>query len=175
VNLQVGRPGAAAVLLALLAACATPPPRPAPDLAGRLAVRVEAHEGNPARSLATQFELRGDARAGELQLTTPLGSTAAQARWRTGSAELTTAEGTRRFTDLDTLAEELLGQSLPLAALIDWLRGRSWAGAPSVPHDGGFEQLGWRIDLSRFAEGWVIAGRQAVPVVSVRARLERPQ
>ncbi len=164
-----------AACLGLLSACASVPPRPAPDLAGRLAVRVEAHAGNPARSLSTQFELRGDAQAGTLQLTTPLGSTAAQARWRPGAAELITAEGTRRFGDLDMLAEEMLGQALPLAALIDWLRGRAWPGAPSVAHAGGFEQLGWRIDLSRLDEGWVIAVREAAPALSVRARLERPE
>ena len=62
-----------------------------------------------------------------------------------------------------------------MAALIDWLRARAWPGAPSATRDGGFEQLGWRVDLSRFAEGWVVAARDAAPAVSVRARLERPQ
>ena len=127
---------ASAVALALLSACATAP-RPAPDLAGRLAVRVEAFEGAPARSFSTQFELRGDAQVGELQLTTPLGSMAAQARWRPGLAESITPEGTRGFADLDMLARELLGEDLPLAALIDWLRGRPWAGAQSVRFEGG--------------------------------------
>jgi outer membrane lipoprotein LolB len=164
---------AAALLLSLLAGCATTP-RPAPDLAGRLAVRIEAHEGAAARSLTTQFELRGDAQAGDLQLTTPLGSTAAQARWRPGLAELITAEGTRRFADLDALAHDLLGESLPLAALIEWLRGRPWMGAPSQLREGGFDQLGWRIDLSRLAEGWVLARRDHPPALSVRARLEMP-
>ena len=160
--------------LGLLAACATAPSR-APDLAGRLAVRVEAHAGAPARSLSTQFELRGDAQAGELQLTTPLGNTAAQARWRAGSAEMVTGEGTRQFADLDALAQELIGEALPLAALVDWLRGRPWPGAPNTPSANGFEQLGWRIDLSRRAEGWVLAGRDRAPALSVRARLERPE
>ena len=165
---------AGALALAWLSGCATIA-RPAPDLAGRLAVRVEAFEGAPARSLSTQFELRGNAQAGELQLTTPLGSTAAQARWRPGAAELITADGTRNFADLDALASELLGEALPLAALIEWLRGRPWAGAASVAGSSGFEQLGWRIDLSRFTEGWVLAGRERAPTLSVRARLERPE
>ena len=168
---------AAALLgtLALLAACATLPPPAAPDLAGRLAVNVAAHEGAPARGLSTQFELRGNAQTGALLLTTPLGTTAAQARWRPGSAELVTPDGTRRFADLDTLAEDLLGQALPLAALIDWLRGRPWPGAPSLAAGSGFEQLGWRIDLARYAEGWVLAARERAPARSVRARLERPE
>ena len=172
---RVGRAAALLGMQALLAACATLPPPAAPDLAGRLAVNVAAHAGAPARSLATQFELRGNAQTGELHLTTPLGTTAAQARWRPGSAELVTTEGTRRFADLDTLAEELLGQALPLAALIDWLRGRPWPGAPSQAAAGGFEQLGWRIDLARFTEGWVLAAREHPPALTVRARLERPE
>ena len=164
--------GAALATLALLAACATPAPPSAPDLAGRFAVRIEAFEGAPARSLSTQFELRGDAQAGDLQLMTPLGSTAAQARWRPGMADLVTPEGTRQFANLDALARELLGEPLPLAALIEWLRGRAWAGAPSAARDDGFEQLGWRIDLSRFGQGWVLATRERAPALSVRARLE---
>ncbi|MDP1693457.1 MAG: outer membrane lipoprotein LolB [Burkholderiaceae bacterium] len=167
-------PLAGALALALLTACATTP-RPAPELTGRLALRIEAHAGAPARSLSTQFELRGDAQAGSLQLTTPLGSTAAQARWRPGLAEFITSEGTSRFADLDALAENLLGESLPLAALVEWLRGRPWPGAPSAARDNGFEQLGWRIDLSRLAEGWVLAGRDRTPALSVRARLEKPE
>jgi len=172
----IGGRGAAALTaaLGLLAACASTPST-APDLAGRLAVRVEAHEGAPARSLSTQFELHGDARAGELQLTTPLGNTAAQARWRPGRAELVTSEGTRGFTDLDALGQDLLGESLPLGALLEWLRGKPWSGAPHVAVGNGFEQLGWRIDLSRIAEGWVLAGRDRAPALSVRARLDRPE
>lgn len=166
-------PGAFA-LAALLAACATAPRAPS-DIAGRMAVQVAAHEGAPARSLSTQFSLRGDARAGELELNTPLGNTAAQARWRPGLAELVTPQGTRSFATLDALAQELIGETLPLAALLEWLRGRPWTGAPSVARDGGFEQLGWRIDLSRIADGWVLAGRERAPAVSVRARLERSE
>ena len=164
----------AALALVALAGCATMS-QPAPDLAGRLAIRVEAQDGSPARSLSTEFELRGDAQAGELHLTTPLGSTAAQAHWRPGMAELTTTEGTRSFADLDALAQSLLGEPLPLAALIEWLRGRPWAGAPSLPRGTGFEQLGWIVDVSRHAEGWVLAARERAPALTVRARLETPR
>ena len=167
--------GGAALLIgfALLAGCATVP-RSAPDLSGRLALRIEAHQGAAARVVSVQFELRGDAQAGDLQLTTPLGGVAAQAHWQPGAAALITSDGTRRFADLDSLAEELLGQPLPLAALIDWLRGRPWAGAASTSRDGGFDQLGWRIDLSRIADGWVMASRDSAPALTVRARLEPP-
>ena len=167
------RGGVAALLGALLvlAGCTTAP-RQAPDLAGRLLVIVEADDGAPARSLSTQFELRGDARAGELQLTTMLGTTAGQARWRPGRAELITGEGARGFADLDALAHDLFGETLPLTALIDWLRGKPWPGAPQAPTVDGFEQLGWRIDLSRFAQGWVLAARERAPAFSVRVKLD---
>ena len=173
--IHCGRATALLAALTLLGACAMLPPRTAPDLAGRLALRVAASDGAGARNVSTGFELRGDAQAGELTLTTPIGSTTAQARWRPGAAELITAEGTRRFADLDALAQELLGEALPLMALIDWLRGRPWPGAPSLASAGGFEQLGWRIDLSHFAEGWVAAARERAPAIAVRALLERPE
>jgi len=170
------RGGAAALLgaLILVAGCSTTPP-PSPDLAGRLAVNVTAHDGAPARSLSTQFELRGDASAGELQLTTALGTTAVQARWRAGSAELITGDGARQFADLDALAMDLLGETLPLTAMIDWLRGKPWPGAPNAATADGFAQLDWRIDLSRFAQGWLLAARERAPALSVRVKLDNSQ
>jgi len=168
-----GRAASALATLALLAACATPPaPTGEAMLAGRLAVRVAAHAGQAERSASSLFELRGTAQQGELALSTPLGNTVARARWQPGSAELTTADGTTRYADLDALAEQLLGQALPLAALVDWLHGRPWDGAPSRPGPDGFEQLGWTVGLARFAEGWVVAERAQAPAMSVRAKLD---
>jgi outer membrane lipoprotein LolB len=70
-----------------------------------------------------------------------------------------------------------LGEQVPLTALFSWLRGRAWPGAVSVARaDGapGFEQLGWQIDLERWADGAVQAERMAPPVITVRARVELP-
>ena len=167
--------GLAAAALVLLAGCATAPASP-PDstLAGRLSVRVD---GQPERAVAGGFELSGDAREGKLLLTGPLGTTAARARWSPGQAQLLRGGDAppERYPDLDALAAATLGEPVPIAALFDWLRGRTWAGAPSSPRadgEAGFEQLGWRIGLARRAEGWVEAVRLAPPVVTVRARLE---
>lgn len=166
-------PAAAAVAAALaLAGCATPPP--ADLVAGRLAVKVAATPEQPARSVTSAFELRGDGRRGELSLTSPLGSIVARARWAPGEAWLATSDGgERRFDDLDSLSRDALGEALPLQALPSWLRGQPWPGAASQPAAAGFEQLGWQVDLARWAEGLVDVSRQAPPAVSLRARVER--
>jgi outer membrane lipoprotein LolB len=164
---------AAAALLA--SGCATVgPPSLAPDLSGRLSVRIDASAESQARSFAADFDLRGDAERGELRLTGPLGAVLAEVRWRPGAAEMTDAQGRRDYPTLDALARDLLGEPLPLAALTAWLRGRPWPGAPHVVRDDGFEQLGWRIGLSQFGQGLVLAQRDGAPPVQVRARLESP-
>lgn len=167
-------PAGALALSALLAACATPQVPGAPDmLGGRLSVQVAAHEGQAARNVSAAFELRGGAERGELDLTTPLGQTVAKARWSPGRAELLTGDGeSRSFPDLESLAHEALGEALPLAALVEWLHGRPWSGAPSRRSAAGFEQLGWSVNLERHVEGWIVATRGAAPPVIVRARLD---
>ena len=175
---------AAAVLLGGLAGCATPTP-PGEDFAltaaGRLSVRIDAYAGRPAQSLSAGFEWRGSGERGELTLLSPLGTQLAKARWAPGVAWLTSSEGEARFDTLDDLAERALGERVPLAAWPDWLAGRPWPHAPATPTtaattaaptDAGFEQLGWRVDLSRRVEGRIEARRAAPPVVTVRILLD---
>jgi outer membrane lipoprotein LolB len=158
-----------------LAGCASLRPRQdPPDLAGRLVVRVDASAQTPSRSFSADFDLRGNADRGTLRLSGPLGATLAEVRWLPGRAELADAQGTRAFDTLDAMTQELFGEALPLVALIDWLRGRPWPGAPNVKSSDGFEQLGWRIGLGGFADGLLHATRERAPGVSVRARLEKP-
>lgn len=168
------RRGALAALAALGGCATLRPEEPPPDLSGRLAVRVDASAQTPSRIFSADFDLRGDADRGTLRLTGPLGATLAEVRWLPGRAELADAQGTRAFDTLDAMTQELFGEALPLAALIDWLRGRPWPGAPNVARDDGFDQLGWRIGLGGFADGVVQATRERAPGVSVRARLEKP-
>ncbi|MBX3604109.1 MAG: outer membrane lipoprotein LolB [Piscinibacter sp.] len=172
---------AAALAAALLTACATvPPPAPTPaggNLSGRMAVRVDASPGQPARSLSAAFELQGAPERGRFALSTPLGTMLAQARWSPGDVVLATSQGETPYPDLDTLTREMLGETVPVAALFDWLQGRPWPGAASVvnqpPAGPGFRQLGWSVDLARFADASIAAVREQAPAVSVRIKLDR--
>lgn len=165
----------------LLAACTTLAPTGTPvagdTLSGRLVVRVDGSDGIAPRSTTATFDLRGDPADGRLDLSTPLGTVMARARWSRGEVVLATADGERRFKDLDALTTEVLGESLPVAAMFDWLRGRPWPGAPSTANpsagEAGFEQLGWSVGLAQFGDGWVTARRQRAPSVTVRAKLDR--
>jgi outer membrane lipoprotein LolB len=165
------------LVAALLAGCASPPP--ATDeprwTSGRLSVRIAARADQAAQSMSAAFELRGDGDAGEIRLNSPLGTRMAAARWGFGVAELATPEGTRRYDSLDELARQALGEALPLAALPDWLAGHPWPQAPHRQIDAGFEQLGWQVLLSRRAEGWIEAHREAPPAVALRVRIDNPE
>jgi outer membrane lipoprotein LolB len=167
---------------ALLAGCATPsrPPAAGADdaLAGRLTVKVDATPTSEARNVTAAFDLQGNPQQGRLDLSTPLGTVLAQARWAPGKVALVTSQGETKFASLDELTREVLGESLPVAALFDWLRGRPWPGAPSTPSasaaEPGFAQLGWTVSLARFDDGWIAATRKQSPAVTVRAKLDRP-
>ena len=78
------RRGLAALAAGALAGCSTLTPAPGAvddTLSGRLSVQVAAHGDAPARNVSAAFDLRGGAERGELQLTSPLGTVMAQARW----------------------------------------------------------------------------------------------
>jgi len=143
-------------------------------ISGRLGVQVAQ---DAERSFSANFELQGNAKTGRLTLTTPIGIRIAQAHWEPGEARLESGSDTRYFADLDTLADEVFQQRIPLAALIDWLAGRPWPDAPNTPLAApavGFSQLQWLVQLDRWPEGFITATSRSTPVVTVRARLDRP-
>lgn len=165
----------------LLSGCASVgqrAPQGAQTISGKLSVRVDAIGKAQARSESGNFELKGTPDEGQLNLSSPLGTVLAQARWSGQRAWLTTSQGESAYPDLDTLTQEMLGERLPVAALFDWLRGRPWRGAASqanaAPAGPGFQQLGWSVDLARFSEGWITAQRAQAPAVTVRARVDAP-
>jgi outer membrane lipoprotein LolB len=172
------RAAAGLVATGLLGACAGRWPAPADRsdvISGRLGIQVAATAEAPSRGIAAGFELRGDAERGELDLSGPLGATLAQARWQPGRVSLVAGGQRREFDRLETLAELVFGEPLPLQALPDWLRGRPWRLAPSAAREGGFEQLGWAIDLTRWPHGLLTARRPMTgptPAVTLTARLD---
>lgn len=157
-----------------LTGCASvaPDAHPGDMLSGRLALQVQ---GQPERGFSADFELRGDARTGELLLSGPLGSVLARARWTPDEAVLQAGGSDTREPDLDALSRRAFGEALPLAALPDWLRGRPWPGAgwqPRPDGEAGFDQLGWRLTLADAANGRITAQRsEPPPMLTVRVRL----
>lgn len=149
---------AAALAALLLSACASlPPPSPATagmaspagEWRGKLGYRVEADATRRAQAGSALFELAGDAGAGSLRLSSPLGSLLAEAQWGPTGLRLRDERGQRDFGSLAELGAALgasIGvEALPLDALFDWLQGRPSPAAASRAVEGGFEQLGWQV------------------------------
>ncbi len=148
------------VAVALLG-CATPPPTATDGRAwaGRLALSVDDERHT---ALSAGFDLRGDPRAGELTLLSPVGLTLARLSWAPGEAVLHAGGEARRFDSLQALASAATGTELPLAALFDWLDGRP----TPVP--------GWEVDLSGLPQGRLLAMRASPPPAArLRLVLER--
>lgn len=122
---------------------------------GRLALQVASE---PPQSFAAGFELKGSAGTGELLLTSPLGSTLANMTWSPGQAILRTGSEERHFDSLETLASQITGTPLPVRALFAWLEGLQATAD------------GWQADLSRMAEGRLVA-RRADPAPTAELRL----
>ena len=158
----------AACLLAaamLLSGCATAPKPVGPvdaqmgPWSGRLALQVE---DNQSQSFSAGFELKGNARTGELTLFNPLGGTLAALSWGPGSATLRGNGEAREFDSVDALVAHATGSAIPVAALFDWLRGTN----TPVP--------GWRADLSQLDAGRLRAPRtQPPPPADLRVVLDR--
>ena len=153
----------------------------APRLTGKFGLIVPAGPGGQPRgqNVNASFELLGDPRRGQLEMSTPMGSLVARVSWQPGSAWVKTPDGDRAYDDIDALTQELLGEALPVQALFDWLRGRPWPQAPSRAADGtGFQQLGWQVDLRRFGDQLISAQRLnpngSEPLATLRLKLDAP-
>jgi outer membrane lipoprotein LolB len=151
---------ASLIAVLLLSACAAPRP---PDRAGeavwsgRLALRIDS---TPAQSFSAGFDLRGSPDAGELQLTSPLGTSLATVQWSPQGAELRQGGKVERRASLDELSTEITGTALPVAAMFGWLRGDSASASAD----------GWTVDLSQQPEGRITA-RRTTPPPSAELRL----
>jgi outer membrane lipoprotein LolB len=157
-------PGLLCAAALLMTGCVTPPGakdtpgQPAAFWTGRLALVVDSQ---PPQSYSASFTLTGNARAGELNLTSPLGSTLAVMQWQPGQALLRQGEKTYSFASLDELSAAATGAELPVRALFDWLRG--------VPQT----VDGWSADLSRLPDGRLTARRlMPLPAAELRVALD---
>jgi len=155
----------ALLLASLLAGCATPPRPAAPAEAvlgpwsGRLAVQIA---DKPEGSFSAAFELKGNAKQGELSLFSPLGGTLGVLRWEPGKAVAQWGSRATEYGSLQELMAQVAGAPVPVAALFDWLRGIG----TSVP--------GWNADLSQLAQGRISARRyDPPPEADLRLVLER--
>lgn len=128
---------------------------------GRLSLRVDSQ---PVQSFAALFELRGAPGAGELTLTSPIGSTLGVLSWKPGEALLRDGSRVQRYDSIDLLAERVTGAALPVDALFRWL-----AGEPA-------EVPGWRADLHQVASGRLSAVRESpLPTADLRVVFEPRQ
>ncbi|HPH13519.1 MAG TPA: lipoprotein insertase outer membrane protein LolB [Burkholderiaceae bacterium] len=127
---------------------------------GRLALRVDS---DPPQSFAAAFELTGAAAAGELVLSTPIGTTLAILTWSPQSARLRSNGEVRSFDSLDALALQATGATtIPIASLFDWLAG------VATPTDG------WQADVTQLANGRITARRTApLPTAELKLVLDQ--
>jgi outer membrane lipoprotein LolB len=144
---------------------------------GRLVLKLAAFEAEPAQGVNVAFDLQGIAKEGQIDLSTPMGTLIAQVRWQQTLATLTTADGAQAYDSLDALTQRVLGESLPVAAMLSWLQGHPAEDHPwssTAPNQ--FTQSGWEVDLSALSEGTLMAQRPASEHhrgVSLRVRLDR--
>jgi outer membrane lipoprotein LolB len=156
---------------------------PAPErlqFSGRLSLRVQQTLTGAADGGTVLFEFDGHPQEGTLLLQSVIGTTVATAHWNPQGAEIITPQGTRSGSNLNEVATFLLGQHLPLEALLHWIRAEPWAKANHELRPEGFEQLGWTISLEAWHERMITARRPARADrpqdwdITVRARLDEP-
>lgn len=153
---------------AILAGCATPSgtgkPLSAaqpnsPEWQGRISVNVQ---GDNPTSMSASFLLRGDAKHGELDLYSPLGTTLGALQWTPQWVQLSDGGKHQHFKSLAELTEKTTGAALPVDAIFGWLQGRD------------VQASGWLADLSAVSQGLLTARRIApAPEVTLRIKLDQ--
>jgi len=184
------------LLLLLLSACASLPPHNGADhrYAGRFSLavtRAEPAGEAPHRGAWTgRFILQVDARTLTLDLVSPLGSTIARFETDPREARLLVPSGggvrVEHGTDARALSEQVLGWSLPVEGMADWVEGRPSPARPYLPleatGDGArFVQDGWSVTVEPPAQGrpgrrlqMDRNGQDGAPDVALRVVLDGP-
>lgn len=152
------------LLVVWVAGCATQSPAPKAAVEeqthwqGKLALRVFS---KPVQALSASFDLQGHPEAGELTLSSPLGTTLARLQWDANSATLTANGEQKNYGSLQELARKATGSDLPVASLFAWLQGREDA-AP-----------GWQVDLKDLPNGRLQAHHTEAVQAELKIILER--
>ncbi len=143
----------------LLQACAVPQRQTiATEWQGRLSIQVHTE---PPTSMSAGFSLRGNARHGELDLYSPLGTTLGALQWSPQTVQLSQNGSRQNFQSLSDLTEKTMGAALPIDAMFQWIQGNQATAT------------GWQADLSSATQGVVTARRTApLPEVSLRIKLD---
>ncbi len=161
------------------AVAATPALAPAShSLQGQLSIKLHAFGTVPAKGLSLGFFFTGDTQAGQLDLITLMGSQLAQVNWTPDEVWLTDEQGRHRYASMAELSAAVLGEALPLQALIHWMQGAPAPQWPSTPlsQPRGFTQLGWTIDQSTLDRKQLTATRTGTATqrgVFVKVYLDR--
>jgi outer membrane lipoprotein LolB len=129
---------------------------------GRLVLRV-AQPDKPTH-FSANFELAGNARNGELILTTPLGITVATLTWTPRETLLRHDGQVRSYDSVEAMTLDATGAAFPLPALFAWLQGEA------------MRSDGWQADLSQLqTEGLIQARRSSpAPATELKLVLDRP-
>lgn len=128
---------------------AVAPYREQVDLAGRLNVLYQKND--KPESATVNFTWQQQAERTDVTLFTPVGSTLATIAVTPQEAVLTqSGKPLRSAPDVDTLSARLLGWSLPVSGLRDWLQGYATAAdgkrfAASPQNDSVTTKDGWRL------------------------------
>ncbi len=152
-----------ALALVALVGCATQPPMTGSITteifarAGRFALRVEEPLA-PTQAVQGGFTWRDAQGRLELDLTNPFGNILARIEVTGKNSVLTQSSGSKLEAQTpEELVKIAVGEAIPVQGLRNWLRNQtvSDAAMKRVARDAegrvtGFEQAGWRVELSRF-------------------------
>jgi outer membrane lipoprotein LolB len=177
----------AGALGALAAACTSLPPAPAGvNYTGRFSLIVTGDDRHETAS--GRFALTVDRSDVTLDLSTPFGNTVARVQSGPAGARLTVPSGsglrTAEGPDPEALSQQVLGWTLPVSGIRDWIEGRPVPGRPYhlEPGEAGAAQLeqdGWTIHFPPREPGGRIRRldmsrpqRPDAPAVSLRVVLD---
>jgi outer membrane lipoprotein LolB len=143
----------AAALAALVTACVSLPPAPSGiSYTGRFALVVNGDDRH--ETVSGRFALTVGRSDVTLDLSTPLGTTVARVQSGPTGARLTVPSAgglrTEQGPDAEALSLQVLGWTLPVSGISDWIEGRPAQGRPYRldPGEAGVAQLeqdGWTI------------------------------